>query len=381
MTTGGGGGGERVMRHRINPFRKRPVAVAPHPPPAAARSFHASLPGYAPTPLHRLPGLADRLGVGALRAKDESHRFGLGAFKGLGASWAVERLRATGHLAGTLATATDGNHGRAVAWAARQLGRRAVIFIPAHSAPARMKAIRSEGAEVVPVPGTYEDAVRACAERSASAGWQVVADVGYEGYLEIPTWVVEGYATMFEEIEEQLAAESAPAADVVMVQGGVGSLAAAAVRHYGIRNGGPALAVVEPVEADCLLESALTSDGSPAPSRGDQRSLMACLNCGEVSRGAWPVLREGVDVFLSVTDEYAVRAMRLLAHPAPGDPRVVAGESGAAGLAGLLALVEHEPFREARGALGLSRRATVLLLVTEGATDPETWTRVVGQAP
>jgi diaminopropionate ammonia-lyase len=293
----------------------------------------------------------------------------------------VERLRAAGHLAETLATATDGNHGRAVAWAARQLGRRAVIFIPAHSAPARMEAIRSEGAEVVPVPGTYEDAVRVCADRSAAGGWQVVADVGYEGYLEIPEWVVQGYATMFEEIEEQLAAEAARGPDVVMVQAGVGSLAAAAVRHYGVRKDGPALAVVEPVEADALLESALTPDGSPAPSRGNQRSLMACLNGGEVSRAAWPVLREGVDVFLSVTDEYAVRAMRLLAHPAPGDPRVVAGEAGAAGLAGLLALLEHEPFREAYSGLGLSRAASVLLLVTEGATDPETWTRVVGQTP
>ena len=365
----------RPMRFRINPFRVR--AAVPQPSRAPIREFHRSLPGYQPTPLLELRQLAGSLGLASILVKDEGHRFGLKAFKGLGASWAIHRLRAVGGPLVTVSSATEGNHGRAVAWTARQLGLRAVIFMTRHASPARIQAIRSEGALVELVDGNYEDAVRACAERSAAEGWQVVADVGYDGYLEIPRWITAGYSTILGEFEEQRAAGQLPEPEVVVAQAGVGGFAAAVVEHFLQRPRQPRIVIVEPSDADPLLESALSPDGRPAPSKGSQGSLMAGLNCSTVSLSAWPVLRTGVDVFLSIQDHWALDAMRRYAHPAPGDPPVVAGESGAAGLAGLLALMEHEPFALARAHLGLGPTTTVLLVVTEADTDPEAWRRIV----
>jgi diaminopropionate ammonia-lyase len=370
---------EPRMRWRVNPFRSREVVTPPSREPV--RRFHRSLPGYAPTPLRELPGLAAALGVGRLYIKDESPRFGLLAFKGLGASWAIHRLVAKGVTLTTVASATDGNHGRAVAWTARQLGLQAVIFMTTHSSETRIEAIRNEGARVELVEGTYDEAVQACAARSAVAGWQVIADVGYEGYMEIPLWITEGYSTMFGEAEEQLARGGIPQPDFVFVQAGVGGLAAAAVDHYSARAAQPTMVIVEPTDADGLLTSALSPDGTPTVSAGGQRSLMAGLNCGTVSLTAWPVLRRGVDLFLSVNDQYAEEAMRRLGLPVEGDPRVVAGESGAAGLAGLLALLGYHAFRGPREALGLGRDSVVMLINTEGATDAASYRRIVGIEP
>ena len=367
------------MRFAFNPFLRQ-VGVAP-PSARAVLDYHRSIAGYAPTPLVTLPGLAARLGLGALLVKDESRRFGLNAFKGLGASWALRCLADARRRDGaapltTVATATDGNHGRAVAWAARMHGLAAVVFIPQHSAAARIAAIRGEGASVVPVDGSYDDAVARCAAESAARGWQVVADTGYEGYLEIPRLVAQGYATLFLETDAQVEERLLSQPDLVLVQGGVGALAAAAVEHYGPRRERPRLAVVEPDDADCLLESILSEDGQPRAARGRQRSIMAGLNCGLPSLAAWPTLRRGVDLFLSVEDRFAEEAMRLLWRPAPGDPRVEAGESGAAGLAGLIALLSDDAFRAARERLRLSGATTALAINTEGATDPEGFQRI-----
>jgi diaminopropionate ammonia-lyase len=373
-----------TMRFAFNPFLRQ-GGVAP-PSSRAVFDYHRSLGGYAPTPLVTLPGLAARLGLGALLLKDESRRFGLNAFKGLGASWALRclvdaRRRDGAAPPATVATATDGNHGRAVAWAARKHGLAAVIFIPDHSAPARIEAIRGEGAEVVLVHGSYDDAVARCAAESAARGWQVVADTGYEGYMEIPRLVAQGYETLFLETDAQIEERLLPQPDLVLVQGGVGALAAAAVEHYRPRRERPRLAIVEPDDADCLLESILAGDGPPRASRGRQRSIMAGLNCGLPSLAAWPTLRRGIDLFLSVEDRLAEEAMRLLWRPAPGDPRVESGESGAAGLAGLLALATDEIFRAARERLRLSRATTALVINTEGATDPEGFQRITGERP
>ncbi len=361
------------MRFERN--RHRLVGAVPQPSRAAVRAFHRTLPGYLPTPLHDLTGLARTLGLGRVLVKDEGHRFGLKAFKGLGASWAIHQLRRQGAGRRTVASATEGNHGRAVAWTARQLGLGAVIFLTCRASPHRVNAIRDEGAEVVLVDGTYDDAVRACAERAAAEGWEVVADVGYEGYLTTPRLITEGYSTILGEVEEQL--DGSPP-DVVLAQAGVGGFAAAVVEHVRRTEAGPLLAVVEPVDADPLLESARSPRGEPTPSAGAQRTIMAGLNCANLSLTAWPTLRDGVDLFLTVSDRYAMDAMRLLAHPAPGDTVVVAGESGAAGLAGLLALLGHAPFAPAAAALGLGPAATVLLFVTEADTDPDAWRRIVG---
>jgi diaminopropionate ammonia-lyase len=394
------------MRFVFNPFLRADAAGAASPDETAAQArgafapphqaagtsrqavlqFHRSLPGYAPTPLHACPGLARSLGLAHLHVKDESRRFGLKAFKGLGASWALHRLLEDRRAAGApppraVATATDGNHGRALAWAARREGIEAIVFIPAGSAAARIEAIRGEGARVVPVEGTYDDAVRRCAEESAENGWQVIADTGYEGYLDIPRLVAEGYSTLFAEAEEQIEVQHLERPGLVIVQGGVGALASAAVDHYRRHHPRPIIAVVEPVDADCLLESIASPDGRPRPARGRQASIMAGLNCGTASLAAWPVLRDGVDLFLSIEDRFAEEAMRRFHRPAAGDPPIEAGESGAAGLAGLIALAADPAFRAARERLALSARTAALVINTEGATDPVSFRRIVGADP
>ncbi|HEV8358684.1 MAG TPA: diaminopropionate ammonia-lyase [Gemmatimonadales bacterium] len=366
-----------AMRARVNPFFL-PGRVA-REPRGAVRAFHRSLPGYAPTSLHACGGLARSLGLGAVWVKDESNRYGLGAFKALGAAWALHRLREHRPGSMTVCTATDGNHGRALAWAARQLGLPAVVFIPAHAAAARVESIRREGARVELVEGTYDEAVRRSAEASAARGWQVVADTGYDGYLEVPHWIAEGYGTLFEEADEQLAGAGSGAPDVVLVQAGVGGLLQAAVDHFRAGVPQPILVCVEPVEADALHASISTPDGDPVPSQGRQDSVMAGLNCGQVSLAAWPVVRRGVELFITVEDRYAEAAMRRLARPEPGDPAIVAGESGAAGLAGLLALLEAPELLSAREFLRLGAATRVLLINTEGATDPVGYRRVVGE--
>ena len=230
------------MAARVNPFFV--PGVFPVRPRDEVREFHRSLTSYSPTPLIELPALAASLGIDAIFLKDEVRRFGLEAFKALGASWALHQIRQESSGPMTVSTATDGNHGRAVAWAARQLGLPAVIFIPAHAAPARVKKIRAEGARVELVLGTYDEAVRRCADQSDRNGWQVVADVGYEGYIDIPNQIVEGYATLFQEIDEQLEAAARHPSTFVVVQAGVGSLLHAAVNHYRARRVQPTMVAV-----------------------------------------------------------------------------------------------------------------------------------------
>ena len=363
------------MRARVNPFFE-PVVSRPVDR-TAVRAFHRSLPGYAPTPLRSLGRLAAELGIGGLYVKDESQRFGLQAFKALGASWALHRLRERRTGSFTVATATDGNHGRAVAWAAARLGLPAMVFIPAYSAPARIENIRRAGARVELVPGDYDDAVARCAEASAANDWQVVADTGYGGYLEIPHWITEGYSTLFAEIEEQREAAGWPSPDVVLVQAGVGGLLHAAVDHFRSRDPQPKLVSVEPVDADALLTSIDSPDGQPTRSGGRQRSIMSGLNCGEVSLSAWPTNRRGVELFITIEDRFAETAMIRLASPGEGEPAIEAGESGAAGLAGLLALCEAGELAEAARFLELGPHSHVLVINTEGATDPEGYRRVV----
>lgn len=364
-----------MIDFRINPFFV--PGVVPHPARSAVREFHRGLPGYEVTPLHRCDGLARALGLARVMVKDESHRFGLEAFKALGASWALERLRTGRSGPVTVTTATDGNHGRAVAWAARRLGCEAVIFIPAHSAAARVEKIRREGARVELVHGTYDEAVAKAEAAGRQNGWQVVSDTGYPGYLEIPRWIAEGYATLFEEAGEQHESAGLESPDVVLIQAGVGSLMHAAVDHFRGLARQPTIVAVEPGQSDPLFASISSPDGSPTPSAGKQDSIMAGLNCGAVSLAAWPTVRRGVDLFLTIDDRHAEEAMRRLARPAEGDPLIVAGESGAAGLAGLLALLEEPRLAPAKEFLRLGPATNVLVISTEGATDPVGYDRIV----
>lgn len=337
------------------------------PASADVRAFHAALPGYSPTPLTELPQLAAELGVGRVFVKDESSRLGLPAFKALGASWAVHRIlaerAASGEEAGplTLVTATDGNHGRAVARTARLLGQRAHVFVPRGVHPRSVAAIAAEQATVTEVAGAYDEAVRLAAEAAAGPGAVLVQDTAFADYEQIPGWIVEGYSTLCAEIDEQLADGGCAAGpDLVAVPVGVGSLAQAVVTHYRSRPSGraPALLSVEPDVAACVLES--LNLGEPVSvATGD--TTMAGLNCGTPSSIAWPYLRGGLDAAVAITDTDSTVAATDLA--AVG---VSSGPCGAAALAGLRAVLTRAGAEERRRALELNASSVIVLLSTEG---------------
>ena len=375
----------------INPLRRNDVPVLL--PFVGAKltplAFHQRLAGYAPSPLVSTPALAGELGVGELWVKDESSRLGLPAFKILGASWATYRaldqhiggfapwstiddlaVQLRPHLPLTLTAATDGNHGRAVARMARLLGLDAQIYLPAGSAQARLDAIRGEGATATMIDGSYDDAVALAAEQ-ASERCLVIADIAWPGYEQVPVWTSEGYTTILSEIDEQLAGARP---DLMLVPIGVGGLAAAVVSHFRAAGSDaqPLIVGVEPTTADCMLRS--IEAGQPISIPGPQDSIMAGLNCGEPSPTAWPIVAAGTDAFIAIDDERAREAMRLLARAG-----LVAGETGAAALGGLIELLQPA-HAELRARLGVRPDANVLVIMTEGATDPAAYAEIVGTA-
>jgi diaminopropionate ammonia-lyase len=375
-----------LVNHRTAPL---PAGARPGP---EVHAFHRRLPGYAPTPLRDEPALAAATGVGRVLVKDESSRMGLPAFKILGASWATYRVlcerlgrepewATVDDLAAVVAAelgplrlvaATDGNHGRAVARMAKLLGLRATILVPDGTAAARIDGIASEGAEVVVSPGSYDDAV---AESAAMAGERdlVISDTSWPGYEDPPRWVIEGYATIFAEIDAQLAELSGgPVIDVAVVPLGVGALgasAAACLRGGREPGDGPLLVGVEPESAACV--AAAVEAGHVVEVPGPHRSIMAGLNCGLASLLGLPAVTAGFDAFVAIDDDRCRAAIR--AH---ADAGMDVGETGAAALAGLTAVLEDHA-----AALPLPAGAAVLLLATEGVTDPVNFARVVGRPP
>jgi diaminopropionate ammonia-lyase len=345
--------------------RSEPGTWTCEPPPADVRDFHVGLPGYAPTALTELPTLARDFGVGRVFVKDESARLGLPAFKALGASWAIHRVLARRPAGGgpvRLVTATDGNHGRAVARTARLFGQRAQVFVPRGVHPAAVTAIEDEGADVVLVPGPYDEAVRRAADAAAGGPDTVlVQDTAWPGYERIPGWIVEGYSTLFAETDEQLRASGVEAPGLVVVPAGVGSLAQAAVAHYRGRGAGSAptaLMTVEPDTAACVLAGLVRGEPVSVPTGS---TTMAGLNCGTVSTLAWPYLRHGLDAAVAVTDAESADAARELA--AAG---VSSGPCGAASSAGARAALTGDGAAVRRKALGIGPTSTVVLLSTEG---------------
>jgi len=346
-------------------------------------AFHRRLPGYEPTPVVALPAVAEQLGIGGITAKVEATRLGLPAFKILGASWAIYRelcrrlpgletrwttlddlrreVAALGPL--TFVAATDGNHGRAVAHMARLFGCDSRILVPASMVPARIAAIESEGATVDVLDGSYDEAVEASA-RLADERHLVISDTAWPGYEQVPRDVIDGYSTIAAELAEQ----EVPVPTHVAIQMGVGSLATAVILAF------PEARVigVEPADAACILASLRAGELAETP--GPHRSIMAGLNCGLPSPLAWPYLQAGIDLAVAAPDEAAREAMRTLA-----DAGVVAGETGAAGLAGLLALAASDDWPAIGDRLGLDERSQVLVVITEGATDPEAWQAITGQ--
>jgi diaminopropionate ammonia-lyase len=363
------------LRYVINRFRERQEQSPADP---HVRALHRSLPGYEPTPLLRRGALAQALGVGDLYVKYEGPRFGLGAFKGLGPVWALHRLaQLRPGPFGTVSAASEGNHGRAVAWAARLKGIPCVIFLPAQAAAERVANIRGEGATVILVDGNYEDAVRRCDAESREKGWQVICDVGYAGYRDIPELVVEGYSTLFQEIDEQLSEAGSPPPDLVLIPGGVGGILHAGVAHYAHRAGGPRVVGVEPSAADCLTTSLESADGQPTLATGDGATTMACLNCAEVSLLSWPAIRAGVDAMIAIDDRVAEEGVRLLYRAAPGDAALEAGTSGAATTGALAALMLDSALSGLRDQLGVGPFTRALVLCTEGAINRAEFARCI----
>ncbi|MGJ4855697.1 diaminopropionate ammonia-lyase [Labrys sp. La1] len=351
---------------------------------------------HRPTPLLSLSALAARLGIGELLVKDEAHRLGLCSFKALGGAYAVVRLvieRACLLLgrqidyselgqadvrsvaAGMIfACATDGNHGRSVAQGARFVGAKAVIFVHGGVSPGRVAAIAAFGAEIMRVDGTYDESVTEAARVSETKGWTVVSDTSWEGYERIPGLVMQGYTTILREALRQMREPPTH----LFVQAGVGGIAAALGGHAALVLGThrPKLVVVEPTLSACIFASAKA--GRPVKVSHGAPTVMAMLECYEPSQVAWRILARVADAFMTVEDEEAIAAMNSLARPLPGDPAIVAGESGAAGLAGLLQAAGDEAMRRT---FGLDSDARILMINSEGATDPARYRELVGLGP
>ncbi|UJF20163.1 diaminopropionate ammonia-lyase [Vibrio sp. SS-MA-C1-2] len=354
-----------------------------------ARSFHQQIDGYQPTPLQSLDTLAKTIGVNKVLVKDESQRFDLCAFKMLGGAYAIARLMCDEYNLDinhfnfkqlknditekmTFATATDGNHGRGVAWAANQLGQNAVVYMPKGAADERVENIRALGAECIVTDMNYDDTVRLAIQTSEERGWKVVQDTAWEGYTEIPTWIMQGYTTLVDEAVDQMEPMGLQQPTHIVLQAGVGALAGGALGYMASRFGAKNIhsIIIEPEQADCIYRSGVDASGEMVNVGGDLDTIMVGLACGEPNPIGWPVLRDCATQFISCQDKVAALGMRVLGNPLGNDPRVVSGESGAVG-AGLLVAAHYHPNKEELfKQMGLDKDSVVLLINTEGDTDP-----------
>ena len=365
-----------------------------------ARDFHAGFSQYSETPLTSLSNLAKALGVASIHVKDESYRFGLNAFKVLGGSYAlgrfiaqklgedIENLPASRILSAevketlgelTFVTATDGNHGRGVAWTAHQLGQKSVVYMPKGSAIERLENIRAEGADASITDLNYDDAVRLADQHARERGWVMVQDTAWEGYTDIPLWIMQGYSTMGWEIIRQLEEMGADPPTHLFLQAGVGSMAGAMAGFFAAYYGEnrPFITIVEPNRADCLFRTARANDGKLHNVTGDMNTIMAGLACGEPCSIGWDVLRNCADAFLSVPESVAADGMRILAAPARGDSPIVAGESGAAAFGAAANLLLDSDLVSMKEQLSLNEHSRLLFISTEGDTDKENYRNVV----
>ena len=366
-----------------------------------ARTFHESFPQYSKTPLARLDQMAGYLGLNSIYVKDESYRFGLNAFKVLGGSFSMARYIAkeTGKKVedlpynvltsealkkefgqATFFTATDGNHGRGVAWAANKLGQKAVVFMPKGSTQTRLRNILAENAQATIEEVNYDECVRmAAAAAEKTPHGVVVQDTAWDGYEEIPSWIMQGYGTMAMEADEQLTEDGCGRPTHVFIQAGVGSLAGAVQGYFANRypENPPKVIVVEAESAACLYKGAAKKDGSIQIVDGDMPTIMAGLACGEPNTLSWDILKNHVDTFTACPDWVARKGMRMLSAPFKGDPQVVSGESGAAPFGLLASIMTMDEYKGLREHLELDRDSKVLLFSTEGDTDPDRYKQIV----
>lgn len=378
-----------------------PVSIA-----REARKFHRQIPGYRMTPLETLPNLAHMLGIGGIYIKDEAQRLELNSFKVMGGSFAIYNLMkkllhkeneeltfeyliskechdAVGDI--TFCSATDGNHGRGLAWAASKLGHKCQIFVHSETSKARIDAIRNYGAAVTIVEGNYDNAVRKAAKEAEKNGWYVVSDTSWEGYTEIPTWIMQGYTSMLLECQEQFAGIGMQKPSHILVQAGVGAPAGAVVGFYTalFPEDPPVFVVCEPDRAPCIYKSIKAGDGKCHSVKGDLDTIMAGLACGDPSPLAFEILRKNAGIFAMFPDYVAARGMRILSCPLKGDPFVISGESGALPLGALYSILTEPEKDDLKQDLKLDGDSTVLMINTEGNTDPNHFRRIIwdGQDP
>ncbi|MDY0235261.1 MAG: diaminopropionate ammonia-lyase [Gudongella sp.] len=359
-----------------------------------AIEFHRCFNEYKPTPLVKLLNLSENLGISSIYVKDESFRFGLNAFKVLGGSYAIgmylaEKLekhiedidfnylssdkvkKRLGEI--TFVTATDGNHGRGVAWAAKRLGHKCVVYMPKGSSKTRLSNIKAEGAEAFIIDGNYDDAVRLSDEMSKKRGWVVIQDTAWVGYEKIPTWIMQGYGTIMKEIMIQIKEKPSH----VFLQAGVGSFAAAMIgcllSEYD--DDYPLIYIIEPEKADCIYRSIVA--GKIEKVDGDMNTIMAGLACGEPNTISWDIIRDYSDGALSCSDEVTALGMRILGNPIKDDVKIISGESGALGMGILYSVMKKKEFEEIKEKLKLDEDSSVLIISTEGDTDPENYRDLV----
>jgi diaminopropionate ammonia-lyase len=366
-----------------------------------ARHLHSQLPGYYMTRLAALPNLANMLGVGGIYVKNEGERMELNSFKVMGGSFALfkffqdklglsddelsvdyltsdECRKKTGII--TFASATDGNHGRGIAWASKMLGHKCMIYVHSETSQARIDAIKAYGATVKVIPGNYDHAVHQCVVDAEKNGWEVISDTSWDGYTEVPTRIMQGYTTMLLEAQKQFSSQGIEYPTHVFVQAGVGALAASVIGFYAALCNGvntPKFIVVEPNKAGCIFESAKEDDGKPHNVGGSLSTIMAGLACGEPSPIAWDILKENADVFMQVPDYVAARGMRILATPLKGDPMIISGESGAVTLGALYQLLTLPGNEEVKEYLDINQHSNILFINTEGNTDPKSFRQII----
>ena len=366
-----------------------------------ANEFHKSFPQYSVTPLQKLSALASYLGVKGIYCKDESYRFGLNAFKVLGGSYAMgryiakelgrdisqlpynvlssDKLREEFGQA-TFFTATDGNHGRGVAWAAKRLGQKAVVRMPKGTTKTRFDNIAKEGAEVTIEEVNYDDCVRMAAEEAAKTEHGIIVqDTAWAGYEEIPSWIMQGYGTLVLEADKQLKENGVDRPTHVFVQAGVGSLAGAVVGYFShkYKENPPVMVVCEASAADCLYRSAVQADGNLVNVTGDLQTIMAGLACGEGNTIGWDILKNHVTVFASCPDWMSAKATRIYANPLENDPHIISGESGSVPLGLAYTALHDEDAKDLKEALKLDENSNILVISTEGDTDPVRYREIV----
>ncbi len=366
-----------------------------------AKDFHMSFPQYSETPLAHLKNMAESLGLGDFFVKDESYRFGLNAFKVLGGSFAManyiaqktgrdiselnyqtltsDELRSEFGQA-TFFTATDGNHGRGVAWAANKLKQKAVVYMPKGSTQTRFDNIQKEGAKVTIEEVNYDECVRmAAADAAKTPNGVMVQDTAWDGYEEIPAWIMQGYGTMSMEAAEQLKAAGCEKPTHIFVQAGVGSLAGSVQGFFAnlFPDCCPTTVIVEAQAADCLYRSAAEKDGKIRFVEGDLQTIMAGLACGEPNTISWDILKNHSSFFVSCPDWVSAKGMRMLGAPLKGDPQVISGESGAVSMGLISSIMQMDELKDLREALKLDRNSKILMFSTEGDTDPESYRNIV----